>query len=336
MNGGIAESDIGTLSRQSGAVSLTYSGAILAFGLPLLFFRPRNPVGWLIVGGAVLFAIVGEKQSIAFFVLLLTLELIVLSLVLVIPKRQVNRYFVSSLLLVVFVFVISTYASVRLIPSLNPEQRVWGSFSPDFVLDYSWEYVWRTDYIDSLLTDGIPRPIPSGRLSIFRTHLADQWTEGSVSVPAFGYGPGTAVESSLHNDISEIKKRFQFNGVLTGFDWLMLQTGMVGALAFLMFWLAVYYLVLHKGYRLNYKGKIIAIIMMLTITVVLFDIIAYGTSSFTSGILFPFQFIFIAAFLTNDYAMIPFIRWVSFGSESPVEPAVGTPPSLSTISEARI
>ena len=128
---GVEESIVGSLSFVGGGVATP----IPILGFMLLWITKKGKLvwkDWLYVFLLLFIAFVSVKRAIWFMMpIMMALFMIYVS-----EKKKINKNVLKFLPLLPLVF----YFGVRLNPTLNKEQKIWGSFDLDFVLDYAQHY----------------------------------------------------------------------------------------------------------------------------------------------------------------------------------------------------
>ena len=127
---GQMESIVGSLSFSGGAMATTFP--ILGFVF-LWMYRKGNfsRKDWLFIIGLMFVGFVNYKRAIWFM-----LPFFMGLFMIFVQKRKIKRSFLMVIALIPFLF----YLGIRLNPTLNREQKVWGSFDLNYAFDYAYEY----------------------------------------------------------------------------------------------------------------------------------------------------------------------------------------------------
>jgi hypothetical protein len=167
------------------------------------------------------FSIVGEKRAFIFY---LPILLAFLTWILREKIRPRLRVIVFGLAIA----LVSFYLVARLIPTLNPQKRVWGDFSLRHIIDYAVSYE----------TAVSPGGYPIGRVSA-TAEVFKALEKRGLSGLAFGYGPGSVIKSmfSDYNRKESVKTRFGVEYGWNGLSWLGIQVGYLGMLAYFFLFL---------------------------------------------------------------------------------------------------
>ncbi len=219
-----------SLSLSSHAVSTIFPLIAIGFFYSFYFLYQKKPAYIWGILAFVGFSIVGEKRAFIFY-------LPVLLVFLTWTLRKKIRLRPGILLFGAALAAVSFYFVGRLIPTLNPQKRVWGAFSLRHIVDYA------RDYETAVSAGGYPVGRVSATVEVYKT--LEQ--RGLVGL-AFGYGPGSIIKSlfSEYNRKDAIKARFGVEYGWNGLSWLGIQVGYLGALVYF----SLFYGLLRKSYSL--------------------------------------------------------------------------------------
>lgn len=303
---------IGTMSLRAGSLTTTFVLFALAFAFAFFFFEKRK-IYLLLILGFLLFGIIGEKRAVPFYLPLLVVVIVYFYTTAIGWKNVLlNKAEIMHILLVIVLCVANIYVSTKVIPSLNPEQKVGGSFSPHFLTKYVVRTAtWTADGFekgDIFAPESKEQLDHTGRIALGRyattLRVFRLLKEAGPLKVCFGFGAGNLVTSSLLNrgDLRQpALEKFDIASGITGFVWFALQIGLVG-----VFFLAWLYVRLFKGAVLLYKEsssqhyKVVALGFLGANFVFLLDFFTYSTSSFTLGVLTPVYF-YIAFILFRGF-----------------------------------
>jgi hypothetical protein len=349
---GPTEKTIGTISLHGGELSVIYPAIILALTFPLMGAaksRQTKILAISIIIGAFIMVTAGDKRAFIFvFFGILSVYAVMAAVKIDVKVGRKLRSYVSTVLILGLMGVVFSIFIVKFSPSLNPEQSRWGSFSLNWVKNYSTDYLFKESthpyWTNSVVGTVIPTPMqipadsptPSppdptvsppetpvllpvvieeeapdsvtlGRMSTFKEHLNVMNDDGHLLT---GYGPGSAIESSMHHSIQDVRRRFDFAWTITGFNWLVLQIGLIGALGFVGAFAVIGWRGVQSTWSNNSANKHLGVLVVLVISVVMFDLFLYGKTVIASGIFFPVFTYFIANALSGNTSNIPIIRWL--------------------------
>lgn len=186
---GVVEAPIPTLSATDGSVSAMFPMFVGSILLAHYLFK-RNPKYLLLIIGYVLFGIIGAKASLLFLMPIVLLAVFGLYII-TSPKihLQVRPLFDNYLsrffpVVVIILAMICSYAAVILIPRLNPEGEVGGSFDIDYVTDH---VTWYTTRYSTTRPGGV------SRYHAFRDAVKFMNSSGAHNY--LGFGPGDVIIS---------------------------------------------------------------------------------------------------------------------------------------------
>ncbi len=266
------EAAIGTYGTKPGAMSTLLPLLAIGFLFPL-YVGTRKKVYLLMIMGFILFSFLGGKRAFPLVLPLFGLYLILLM------RSQLNfNPSLKSVLAGIFILFLALILGAKLHPTLNPSHKVWGEFSPRFLLDMALNY---TSAI-------VPEGHTIGRFSSTQRILAILGKEGGYSL-FLGKGPGVFLKSGVLEETfyQGFRSTFGIQYGFTGFVWLFAQTGILGVLCIL--WLI--FLFFKEAYNIYQKTlppywKIFIAGVLAALMVTAFDFIAYSTN-FIAGKLFP-------------------------------------------------
>jgi hypothetical protein len=176
-------------------------------------------------------------------------------------KFKIRRY-LGLLPVIISFLILLTYFVIRLNPSFNREEVVWGSFDLEYVMSFVFDYSVRDlNQFDMSRNEA---------LIYFLEYMSNQ----SLSTILFGHGAGLLldykfVESSGVTELFEVRY-----GGRMAFVWILLQTGLLGVVTFFVFLRAILKRV--ASYPVNGFDKLAFYGMFI---VVMIDIIFYSMSS---------------------------------------------------------
>lgn len=215
---GMLESIVGSISYEGGALATVYP--IVGF-IFLWIVSKDNFVRakWFLILGLLFIGFMSNKRAIWFI-----MPLIIFLFVIFIPKYKFQFVHVVYLLFTPFIF----YLGVRLIPSLNREQKIWGTFNYDYALDFATTYSFGKE-------DYGARDEGQGRggvtLLLFNNLFKTNFYTGN-NLLGFGF------DEIFVNDYEKFdKKKFGVNskGSITGAFQSYISIGILGLIAFLFY-----------------------------------------------------------------------------------------------------
>jgi hypothetical protein len=278
---GQGETAIGTYDIHGGGLSTVIPLIAVNFLLAYYFFYKASKSYILAAICFVAFGLIGGKRAILLFV-----PIVVIFLGWFMRDRTKNflRYILIGCLLI----LLTGYASIKLIPSLNPQKTRGGEVDFNYLASYFADYSMRTH-----------RGSSAGRIAtsinVFRI-LKNTGLENIL----VGLGPGSYIETRFRGLRTTLKERGELPIMYgtTGLSWLALQAGYLGVLIYFLLFVLIltaasqYYKSEPKGYWKSFGlGMVGFSFIMLWIS------IAYW--AVYTGDLIPMVYFLLAAFLVK-------------------------------------
>jgi len=222
---GQGEQAIGTYAFRSGGNSTIIPLIAVSFLFPYYYLYRKSLYNILLGVGFLAFGVMGGKRGIA---ILMPLVVLFASWCV---RRSLNRRGLSRKTSVIFLTsivgsMLSVYLVSRLVPRLNPDREVWGTFSVAYSIDRLLE---RT----SMSQDGLV----THRAAATKATVDSLRHRGMPAV-LLGLGPGSVMKSIFDQYDTRYVKRVDDLGILygiTAFVWLAFQVGICGTVAWLGF-----------------------------------------------------------------------------------------------------
>lgn len=212
----------------------------------------RNVKSWLFIAGLLLVGIAAGKRAV---ILLFPILMILLSIYVCKKKYSARTWIIVSVSPLLF------YLGVRLTPTFNPEDKVWGSFDLEYMLNYSKEY--STGHVK----EGEEQKGRLGSAKIFWKTLTN--TEAYSSTVLFGEGVEHAYSSREdRKDYNKFGRDYNLNsrGDITGILMLYIAIGIIGVLLLVIYYWFLFKLVRYKRLR------------WVLLALVMFDFIFYNST----------------------------------------------------------
>jgi len=248
---------IGTMGTEEGSLSAIFPLliSILLFSYYLTY---RNKKYLLLIIGYFLFAIIGGKR-----VITLALPFFMLLTLLIFYKKN-KRLFSFVLLKKIAVYSIIGFMlfffSVKVQPTLNPENSYWGTFDLEYLTDYMFSYSSHGKMAgDVSRLEG---------LGLFAVKLYSEDTNSFL----IGEGAGKLIASKFAGNKSAnlIEENYGiFYGGRMGFLWIYMQIGILGLLFFL-------YIYLKSAFINNLNNHPLNIALLSIIFLFAFDFFYYS------------------------------------------------------------
>ncbi len=294
---GQTERYMGTMTIYGGSLTVAFSifGVVLFFGFYLIERKLRYLVA---VAGFFLFAMIGEKRAVFVFAPLVVLSMVYFSqqnISLFVRAKQISLGVVIASLLL--------YLTIVLNPSLNPEDRIGGSFDIEHVMDYTENYLFPDRVIRGATYYG------RGEAPIATWNLLTQ-EENRVQL-FVGFGAGDLIMSRFievpHDDILRGEDLIAYKydigyGGRTGLLWTLLQVGLIGTLLIFTFYYQLFRSALKKSNRSgSYRGISIIIIGLSSLWIL--DVMLYSRVVLTIlPIVLPLMWFLYLAIIQPDFA----------------------------------
>lgn len=215
----------------------------------------RKLKSWLFIAGLLLLGIAAGKRA----VILLFPILFMLLSVYVCKKRYSNRVWI-----IVAAAPLLFYFGVRLTPTFNPENKVWGSFDLEYMMNYT------ENYAMGEVDEGEEREHYTGRVGSALTFWNIFTDVDNYSVQTWlGGGVERAYTSSEDREAyDQYGKEIGLNhrGDVTGILMLYLAIGVLGVLMFIVYYWFLFRLVRYKRLKL------------VLFALVMFDFIFYNST----------------------------------------------------------
>jgi len=229
----IGEGLVGSLTTYGGGPN----NIIPIVGFLLVWIHNKGKLSlndWLYCLFLLVSPVIGGKRSIWFF------YPTVVGAILLFSAKIKNAQTVSKHLVAFIVILpLVVYLGVRLNPTLNPDEKVWGRFDYNYVIDYSSTYLFG-DSSDS-----------SGRGGSFLSLLNNS---NSLNPRSSVFGSGIDVMKKSYDEFDNSGLDVKMKGEIGAFAGNCIAYGVVGALLLMLFQIAVIF---------EYNSKAISVILIL-------------------------------------------------------------------------
>lgn len=222
---GPMESIVGSMCYSGGAYATVFP--VIGFAFLWLYRKGNfNREDWLFVAGLFFIGFVSYKRAIWFI-----LPVIIFLFSFYVPKRKIpSRIKLAAIVIIPIVL----YLGIRLNPTLNRENQIWGSFD----LNYTKEYVRKYTFGDRRYSNG--EKIAEGRGGA-TTLLFEKLIKGELEKSDWtGNGLTLMYVEAPQND-KDLIKRFNINsiGSASGFMQTYVVSGFIGVFATLFFAISI-------------------------------------------------------------------------------------------------
>lgn len=252
---GITEFYIGTMSIEGG--SLTTFFAMMGLGYTFVYYlKTKGKIFILLIFIFILFSIIGDKRATIFFTIIVFLLVFYYYQYIVYNKSIFSSRSFRRIPVIAVLAIFLFYITVRLLPALNPEYKIGGSFSLKHIVSFTLSTT-------------------SNRSTDFATNYGRADAPAAVfellsnsSKLGYGFGAGDLIISKYNNpsglrleDYIGVKYDIGY-GARTGLLWMGLQVGLIGVLLYMSFYLKLFNMVIKKtrAYK-NMNDKVVGIIL---------------------------------------------------------------------------
>jgi hypothetical protein len=227
---GTTESIVGSIASQGGAIATL----LPVLGLFFIWYKKNGHFDrndWIFIIGLMFIGFESIKRAIWFiFPVLLTL------LIFYVPKRRIPlRVSVISIISIPMIF----YLGVRMNPTLNPENKFWGTFNWDYVFNYARGYSFG---------EGDENVEAYGRggatLMVYNNLINGEFKKSDF----LGYGL-RSMYATDYNEFADLGFGISGKGAATGVFQTMVTNGYLGILAVL--WSMISMLLFTRNRRLR-------------------------------------------------------------------------------------
>ncbi len=213
---GQGEQAIGTYALHGGDLSTCIPLMAISFLISFYFLYKPSRTYLVLIFCFIAFGLVGGKKALILFVPILVFFL---SFFFKKSMKEIMRYFVLGSLII----LLTGFFSMKLIERLNPQRERGGEISLNYLKDYFLRYA----------TEG-QRSYSIGRIATTR-NVFSILKDGGFESFFFGLGPGSYIETRFKDLKTTLKERGELPIIygITGFTWLALQVGLLGAIIYL-------------------------------------------------------------------------------------------------------
>lgn len=263
--------------------SVSYNGGAMGTTIPLLALlwlsintnQNFSKITWLFMFAIMLVGFASSKRA----VWVIVPGVFILYAFFVVKKKIGNTFKI--------LFVIAPllcYLGLRLTPSLNPDNKIWGTFDPEYALNYALDYSMGEEIEEGERENGVGRV--GGVKLLFRNYIFNRDAYMDIH-NVFGHGNEYIFAASYDNyRNSDYYFGVDHQGSLTGIFRIWIAIGTIGMVFIVIF-------ILNFFRTIRYKR-----LKILLIGVIMFDYIFYsGTIIHEPGLLATYMYIiFLATF----------------------------------------
>ena len=228
---GVSESGgIGMMSIHAGSLSTIFPLFVISYIFSLYLSR-KNKKYIILIFLFLLFGLIGGKRAL----ILYTPALFFFILIIYNKGYKLKNSFAKQIFGLFILGFVSFYFIARFNPSLNPEQKIGGSFDIEHIINVS------TVYNTATFEVGFSRVDAPQVLYSFLTK------NGGNMLILLGIGPGDIIQSSLNNKYPGVENDRQLlmykyglgYGLRVGALWTAMQVGIIGTLIYVLFFFKI-------------------------------------------------------------------------------------------------
>ncbi len=250
--------------------SFSIAGGAMGTTIPILWFivlwlYRRGQFGkwdWLYLLGLLFVGFTTGKRAVMF-----VLPVVVFVFFVYVQGRKVSKYMVYALALVPLLF----YLGVRLTPTLNPDNQVWGRFDWDYAFDYAETYQFGKEGMQGQAADFQKDQLQymGGVISTQNKQLKADGRGGATTAIfklLFGLHPSTEQDwwglgfNSMYSlDYAQFEKipltiQLNHKGSATGLFQSYVTTGLIGAICMVLFGFSFLFYIRNRRLRWTIIG----------------------------------------------------------------------------------
>lgn len=240
---GQGEKAIGTYAMTGGGNSTVIPMVAASFIVCYHYIYKKRFVSWILLLGFLAFGLIGEKRASIVLVPLV----IAYAMFLCVNYNRNRVLFNKRLIKTIIIFCITVsgifYGGVRLMSTLNPENKIGGRFSLAYAINYLQQY-----------NRGVSGEtgLSYGRLET-SIRVYGNLSYRGIKTLLFGFGPGEFLKSSFAgHGIDYYKEQLHLLGItygITSLNFLALQVGYVGVAIWIVFFVYALLMLRHIAVR---------------------------------------------------------------------------------------
>lgn len=252
-NGRQIEGIVGTFTISGGAV-----GTIIPIlGFIVLWFYRNGKMSWkdwLFVAGLLLVGFTTGKRAVWFI-----LPVVIAAFMVYVQGIRLNKYIILGIAAIPIVF----YFGARLTPTLNPENKVWGSFDLEYMFDYAETYQFGEDGLSGTMEQPVQVSSFGGKLSTNGPIDAEGRGGATIALIELLFGDyplqkgdiwGVGFSNMYSTDYASFAKlpltiSLDHKGSATGLFQSYVTTGYVGIFTTILFCFLPFFFIRHKRLR---------------------------------------------------------------------------------------
>jgi len=270
---------IGSMDPTAGSLPAILPMAIVGASFSKFLYKEISLSNFTVVLlSCCFFGLVGGKRASFMFIIIIMIIILIIYSIREKKIRKLIKYIPAILTISIVIF----YFSVRLFPSFNPENKVFGRF----------DYNYFSNYINDYSNRSTDNAEGSGRMGAWLYSLEFLETKNSVFN---GTGAGDLVYSSLTGNLYQ-GENFKYNlgyGFRIAALQLLIQIGILGLITYILLFYSLIKPLFVQYYRIkNHKFCSTYLAYIAIFISFLWDIFTYSPVSLEcSALIFPFMYI---------------------------------------------
>lgn len=268
---GVQENIIGTISYGSGSISTIFPLIAISYLLPLYFYN-RRFVHVLYMLSFLVFSLIGAKNAIVYYLGILFIFAYILYFRTMIRQNKSVIFFMRDGKIFLIV-LISLFFFVKLNPRMNPEEKVWGTVSLNYLDDEFIRYTSKNKLSKSDLEG-------EGRFSAYPLVFKKMLDKEFIYL-LFGDGPGALIKSEVFGQTDALAEKYNLGyGGRLGLHFMLLQLGFIGLIVYFLFIFSLFRSA--KIFSLSKFNNPFNITIQLLFLIFCLDFLSYSTTSILS------------------------------------------------------
>lgn len=277
----ITEEYIGSIAVRGGSITTIISLLGITFAFSFFLYNKKIRYIFLVIG-FIVFGLIGGKRAIVFLIPIILLVEYIFYL------KKTNRIsiIIGKAPVVIMLALVTIYAGVRLLPSLNTDNVIGGRFDLNFVSSWFYQYNYTQKEI------GYGKYYGRGEAVVAVYNLLNQ-KYAFINI-LMGLGPGDIIMSGYVQSPSSLVTRseditaFKYDigyGARTGLLFTGLQIGLLGVISFLLIIMKIYLPYFKMYFGSSFQKRSIAALnlgVIISFIVFLIDYIFYSRAFFES------------------------------------------------------
>jgi len=255
---------IGTMSNAEGSLSVMFPLFVLAIIIPIMLYKFKFKY-LFVIASTIYFSVVGDKRAMVLF----------FPLIFLVGYYFYSRFFLGKFLNLKKVFIavslglVVIYIGVRTLPTLNPQNKVWGEFNFNYAGTYIIDY---NAYGDTHRSGR-----DYSRLNA-PMYFIEELANIDIKSLTFGMGPVLFNSKTLHTVSGGADQLgYGYQG-RASFNYLLIQLGFLAVAIYLLYYFSLFRRVLFKvKFQADSQKKKLLISILIMFFIWILDFLFYST-----------------------------------------------------------